>query len=131
VGASGSLSSLRSRSLYALRISRVILIFDVRGIDFGLIVICLPRGYDMDGLAAGFGAVHEHHKEQNRTQSQADNPVSLFAIILDKVVFPGYVVRVAEHLYRRLKRDPVNPKILTGLCRVPRESRFHIPLSYI
>jgi len=78
-----------------------------------------------------FGAVHKHYKKQDDIRGQTDDAVSLFALVLDKVVFLRYVVRVAKYFPCRLKRDPVKLEIPAGFRRVPRESRFHILLSYI
>jgi hypothetical protein len=42
------------------------------------------------GLDASFGSVHEYHQKENHIERQTDRAVTLFALMLDKVVFAGH-----------------------------------------
>jgi len=73
----------------------------------------------MERFEVVFGPIHEHHQKESQAERQADDAVTLFALIFDIVVFDHRLIRVAEDFLRRLERNSMEPEVCIGLCRIP------------
>jgi hypothetical protein len=64
-------------------------------------------------------SINEHDHDKRKVERHSDDQMALLALVLKVITFGHSLVRVAEHLTGRLKRDEVVPFVGSRLGRIP------------